>query len=114
MNGFWPLQLLFENLEVHRDSNSQSESSFKSVEVHSLTLSHTPRIMKYDSRASLLGIATMKLIWNYINMVGVFLWCPTKKQHWKVQTQWEKPQNDATLQNFIDKHIIDVENVQKD
>ncbi len=31
-----------------------------------------------------------------------------------MQTHWKKPQNDVTLQNFIDKHIIDVENVQRD
>jgi len=39
-NGFWPLQLLFENLEIHQDSNSQSGSSLGGVGVHSLTLSH--------------------------------------------------------------------------
>jgi len=47
--------LLFENLGVRRDYNSQSGSSFRSVEVHSLTLSPTPRSMKCDSQASLLA-----------------------------------------------------------
>jgi len=37
------------------ESNSQSESSLGSVGVHSLTLSHTPKSMKCDSRASLLA-----------------------------------------------------------
>ncbi len=54
-NGFGPLQSFFENLGVHWDSNSQSGSSLESVEVHSLTLSHTPRSMKCDTRASLLA-----------------------------------------------------------
>jgi hypothetical protein len=54
-NGFWPLQLFFEDLRVHLNSNSQSESSLGSVEVHSLTLSHTPRSMKCDFWASLLA-----------------------------------------------------------
>jgi hypothetical protein len=43
----------FENLGVHRDSNSQSGSSLGSVRVHSLTLSYTLGSMKCDSRASL-------------------------------------------------------------
>jgi hypothetical protein len=37
--GFWPLQSLSEHSRVHRDSNSQGGSSFRSVRVHSLTLS---------------------------------------------------------------------------
>jgi hypothetical protein len=37
-NGFWPLQLHFEDLEVYRDSNSQHENSLGSVKVRSLTL----------------------------------------------------------------------------
>jgi len=49
------IQLLSENLKVHRGSNSQSGSSFGSVEVHSLTLSHTPKNMECDSWASLLA-----------------------------------------------------------
>ncbi len=51
----WSLQSLFENLEVHQDSNSQSGSSLGSVEVHFLTLSYTPMSMKCDFRASLLA-----------------------------------------------------------
>ncbi len=43
-----------ENSRVHWDSNSQSGSSLGSVDVHSLTLSHTPRNMKYESWASFL------------------------------------------------------------
>jgi hypothetical protein len=54
-NGFWPLQSFSENLRVHRDSNSQSGSSLRSVRVHSLTLSYTPGFMKCDSWASLLA-----------------------------------------------------------
>jgi hypothetical protein len=49
------MQLFFENSRIHRDSNSQSESSFGSVRVYSLTLSYTPRIMRCDSWASLLA-----------------------------------------------------------
>ncbi len=54
-NGFWPLKLLSENLGIHRDSNSESGSSFGSVRAHSFTLSYTPRSMKCDSRASYLA-----------------------------------------------------------
>jgi hypothetical protein len=53
--SFDPLQLFLEDSGVHRGSNSQSGSSLGSVEVHSLTFSHTPRSMKCDSRASLLA-----------------------------------------------------------
>ncbi len=49
------MQSLFEDSGVHRDSNSQSGSSFGSVRVHSLTLSYTPRNMQHDFRASLLA-----------------------------------------------------------
>ncbi len=54
-NGFWPLKLFFEDSKVHRDSNSQSGSSLGSVEVHSLTFSHTLGSMKCDSWASFLA-----------------------------------------------------------
>jgi hypothetical protein len=47
--------LLFENLGVHRESNSQNGSSFGRVRVHSLTLSYTLRNMRCDSRASFLA-----------------------------------------------------------
>ncbi len=49
------MQLLFENLGVHQDSNSQNGSSLGSVKVHSLTLSYTLGSMRCDSRASLLA-----------------------------------------------------------
>jgi len=49
------LQSLFENLKIHWNSTSQKGSSLESVEVHSLTLSHTNENMKCDSRASLLA-----------------------------------------------------------
>jgi len=48
--GFDPLQLLFENSGVNRDSNSQSGSSLGSVRVHSLTLSFTPKSMNVTPR----------------------------------------------------------------
>jgi hypothetical protein len=48
-NEFWPLKLFFKNLEVHQDSNSQSESPLRSVWVHSLTLSYIPESMKCES-----------------------------------------------------------------
>ncbi len=48
---FWPLKSLFENLRVHRDSNSQSWSPFGRVRVHSHSLSCTPRSIWSDSRA---------------------------------------------------------------
>ncbi len=51
-NGFWPLQSLCKNSNVHWDSNSQSGNSLGSVGVHSLTLFDTPRSMKCDFRAS--------------------------------------------------------------
>jgi len=47
--------LFFKDLEVHRDSNSQSGSSLGSVRVHSLTISYIPRVMRCDSWASLLA-----------------------------------------------------------
>jgi len=50
--GFNPLKSLFEGSTIHRDSNSQSESSLGNVEVHSLTLSCIPGSMKCDSRPS--------------------------------------------------------------
>jgi len=49
------MQLLSENLRIHQDSNSQSESSFGSVGVHSLTFSYIPKSMKCDSWASFLA-----------------------------------------------------------
>jgi hypothetical protein len=55
---FWPLQLLSENLGVRRDSNSQS--SLRSVKVHSLTFSYN--CMKCDSKASLLAFWPCKLL----------------------------------------------------
>ncbi len=54
-NGFWPLKLFFENLEVHQNSNSQNGSSLWNVEVHFLTLSYIPESVRRDSRASLLA-----------------------------------------------------------
>jgi hypothetical protein len=53
--GFDPLKFLFEDSRVHWDSNSQSESSFGTVEVHFLTLSYIFGSMKCNSRASLLA-----------------------------------------------------------
>jgi len=48
--------LLSENLEVHRDSNSQNGSSLGSVRVlHSLTLFYTLKSMRCDSWASFLA-----------------------------------------------------------
>jgi hypothetical protein len=54
-NDFRPLKSLSKNLEIHLNSNSQSEGSLRNVEVHSLTLSHTPGSMKSDSWASFLA-----------------------------------------------------------
>jgi hypothetical protein len=53
--GFDPLQLLYEDLGIHRDFNSQNGSSFGSVGVHSLIFSHTPRSMICDFWASFLA-----------------------------------------------------------
>jgi hypothetical protein len=53
--SFDPLRLPFEDLKVHRKSNSQSGSSFGNVVVHSLTFSYTLRSMKCDSQAPLLA-----------------------------------------------------------
>jgi len=47
--------LLFENLGVHWDFNSQSGNSLGSVRVHSFTLSYIPGDVRCDSRASLLA-----------------------------------------------------------
>jgi hypothetical protein len=49
-DGFWPLQLHSKNLRIHRDSNSQSGSSLRSVRVYSLMLSCTLGSMHHDSR----------------------------------------------------------------
>jgi hypothetical protein len=54
-NDFWPLQSPSKDLEVHRDSNSQSGSSLGSVKVHSLTLSYAPKNMKCYSRTLVLA-----------------------------------------------------------
>jgi len=43
---------IWESIKI---SNSQNGSSLGSVKVHSLTLSHTPRSMKCDSRTSLMA-----------------------------------------------------------
>ncbi len=59
--GFWPLQSLPKNLGIHRDSNSQSGSSFGSVRVHSLTLFCISGSMKCHSWASLLARAFVSL-----------------------------------------------------
>jgi hypothetical protein len=51
----WVLTLeifLVEDSGIHRNANSQNGSSLGSVDVHSLTLSHSPRSMKCDSRPS--------------------------------------------------------------
>ncbi len=53
-NEFWPLQLPFENLWIHQDSNSQNGSSLGNVEVHSFTFSYIFGNMKCDFRASFL------------------------------------------------------------
>ncbi len=47
--------MLYEDLGVHKDSNSQSGNSLENVKVHSLTFFCTPRGMKCDSCASLLA-----------------------------------------------------------
>jgi len=52
-------------LRVHRDSNSQSENSFESVGVHSLTLSYILGSMKCDSQASLLAHTFTSLYLNH-------------------------------------------------
>jgi hypothetical protein len=54
-NEFGSLQSLFEDSEVDRDFNSQSESSFGNVRVHFLTLSYTLGSMRCDPQASLLA-----------------------------------------------------------
>jgi hypothetical protein len=51
----WPLQWPFEDSRVNWDSNSQNGSSFGSLEVHSLTLSHITRSMKCECRVSFLA-----------------------------------------------------------
>jgi len=48
-------KLLFENLGVHWNSNSQSGSPLGNVWAHSLTFSYTPMSMKCDYWASLLA-----------------------------------------------------------
>jgi hypothetical protein len=48
-NEFWTLQLPSKDSKIHQNSNSQNESSLRSVKVHSLTLSYTPKSMKCDS-----------------------------------------------------------------
>jgi hypothetical protein len=52
-NEFWPLKLLFVDLKVLMDSNSQSGSPFGSVWVFSITLYNTLMSMKCDSQASI-------------------------------------------------------------
>ncbi len=59
---FWPLQLLSKHSGVHRDSNSQSGSSFGSVKVHSLTLSFTPGLPSWPSTLQALTlVASLRL-----------------------------------------------------
>jgi hypothetical protein len=52
---FLPLQSFSKDSGVHRNSNSQSGRSFKSVGVHSLMFSYIPRNMKCNSWGSLLA-----------------------------------------------------------
>ncbi len=86
--SFWPLQLLFEHLEVHQDSNSQRGSSLGSVRVYSLTHSYTLGSMWHDYWVSLFAhnlatfclghepkarVATMEqLVW-FLNRTHVIL-----------------------------------------
>jgi hypothetical protein len=49
------LQLPFENLGIHWDSNSLNGSPLGSVKVHSFTLFCAPKSMRCDSRTSLLA-----------------------------------------------------------
>jgi hypothetical protein len=53
--GFLPLRLLYEDLGVRWDSNSQNGSSLESVKVHSFTFSYIPKSMKCDSQAYFLA-----------------------------------------------------------
>jgi len=62
--------LLFENLEVHLDSNSQSRSSLGNVRVHSFTLSYTTKSMRCDSQAFLLAH----------NLASLYLGCKPKAE----------------------------------
>jgi hypothetical protein len=59
--GFLPLRLLSKDLGVHRDSNSQSESSLESMKVRSFTFSYIPKSMKCDSQASFLARTLVNL-----------------------------------------------------
>ncbi len=63
-----------KSLEVHWDSNSQSESSFGSVRVHSFTLSYTLGSMKCDSRASFLACTFVSPCFGYEPKVKVVTW----------------------------------------
>ncbi len=69
------LKFLFENLRIHRDSNSQSGSSLESVGVHSLTFSCTPKSMKCDSQASHLVRTFASLCLDYKPKVRVVTCC---------------------------------------
>jgi len=95
-NGFWPLQFLFKNLEVHRDSHSQSGSSLGSVKFHSLTLSYIHGSMRCDSWASFLArtlvspyfghepkakVATNSVVLNIIILKVKFLYIKLHELH---------------------------------
>jgi hypothetical protein len=59
------MPLLPLDSEVHWDSNTQSESSLRSVGVHYLTLSYIPKSMKCDFRASLLARTFVSLCFGH-------------------------------------------------
>jgi len=69
--GLDPCNRFFKDSGIHQDSNSQSGSSLGSVEVDSLTLSHTLGNMKCDFQVSLLAHTFASSCFGYEPKVGL-------------------------------------------
>ncbi len=80
-NEIWPFKSIFENLGLHRDSNSQNESPLGNVWIHSLTLLHSPESVnvtpEFHSRPppfhALALVASQRLGSWHINYVCIFI-----------------------------------------
>jgi len=98
----------FLDLKVHLDYNSQSDSSFGSVKVHSLTLSYTPENMRCESRASLLAHTLASPCFGHepkarvatlgLQIVGVI------KTNWKLFHIYLKIFNIGPISHIIEKN----------
>ncbi len=78
--GFDPYNGSLKNSGVHRESNSQSGSSFGSVRVHSLTLSYILGSIRCASQASLLSCTFVSPCLGREPNARVVTFSPTKEE----------------------------------